>query len=42
MTLTLMGDLGDRQLVKDIQPFSADTDPRVAEAARQALRSLAS
>ncbi len=42
MTLTLLADLGDRVVEKEIQPFSTDRDPKVAEAARQALRVLAS
>lgn len=42
MTLTLLADLGDRMVEKEIQPFSTDRDPKVAEAARQALRVLAS
>lgn len=42
MTLSLLADLGDRMVEKEIQPFSTDRDPKVAEAARQALRVLAS
>lgn len=42
ITLTLLADLGDRVVEKEIQPFSTDRDPKVAEAARQALRVLAS
>jgi hypothetical protein len=42
MTLSLLADLGDRMVEKEIQPFSTDQDPKVAEAARQALRVLAS
>jgi hypothetical protein len=42
MTLSLLADLGDRMVEKEIQPFSTDRDPQVAEAARQALRVLAS
>jgi len=42
LTLSLLADLGDRMVEKEIQPFSTDQDPTVAEAARQALRVLAS
>ena len=42
MTLTLLADLGDHVVEKEIRPFSMDRDPKVAEAARQALRVLAS
>jgi len=42
MTLSLLGDLGDRMVENEIRPFSTDRDPQVAEAARQALRVLAS
>ncbi len=42
MTLCLLADLGGRMVEKEIQPFSTDRDPKVAEAARQALRVLAS
>lgn len=42
MTISVIADLGDKELAKDIQPFSSDEDPRVAEAAKQALRALAS
>jgi len=42
LTLSLLADLGDRMVEKEIQPFSTDQDPKVAEAARQALRVLAS
>jgi len=42
MTLWLLADLGDRMVDKEIQPFSSDQDPKVAEAARQALRVLGS
>jgi hypothetical protein len=42
MTLTLLADLGDRVVEEEIQRFSTDRDPKVAEAARQALRVLAS
>jgi hypothetical protein len=42
LTLSLLADLGDRMVEKEIQPFSSDQDPNVAEAARQALRVLAS
>jgi hypothetical protein len=41
LTLSLLADLGDRMVEKEIQPFSTDQDPK-AEAARQALRVLAS
>ena len=42
MTLSLLADLGDGMVEKEIRPFSTDQDPKVAEAARQALRVLAS
>src|SRR5438477_11225493 len=42
LTLSLLADLGDRMVEKEMQPFSTDQDPKVAEAARQALRVLAS
>ncbi len=42
MTLSLLADLGDQMVEKEIRSFSTDRDPKVAEAARQALRVLAS
>jgi len=39
--LTILADIGDKRAAPEIQRFSAHQDPRVAEAARQALRVLA-
>jgi hypothetical protein len=39
--LTILADIGDDRIESEIRSFSADTDPKVAEAARQALRVLA-
>jgi hypothetical protein len=39
--LTILADIGDKRAEPEIQRFSAHEDPRVAEAARQALRVLA-
>jgi hypothetical protein len=41
MVLTILADIGDKRVESEIQRFSAHEDPRVAEAARQALRVLA-
>src|SRR5712672_3226768 len=39
--LMILADIGDKRVESEIQGFSAHEDPRVAEAARQALRVLA-
>lgn len=39
--LTVLADIGDDRIESEIRSFSAHTDPKVAEAARQALRVLA-
>jgi|SRR5579859_4310994 len=39
--LPILADIGDRGVESEIQGFSRDADPRIAEAARQALRVLA-
>jgi len=38
--LLLLADLGDPDLARAIEPFTHDPDPRVARAAREALRTL--
>jgi hypothetical protein len=38
--LIILGDIGDRRFEPDIRRFSDDRDPKVAEAARDALRIL--
>ncbi len=40
MVLWVLGDIGDRRLEPEIRQFSDDRDPRVAGAARDALRGL--
>jgi HEAT repeat protein len=40
LVLTILGDLGDPALTPDLRRFSQDTDPQVAQAARDALRVL--
>lgn len=40
MTLMVLADLGDPDLAKVIGPYADDPDPRVAQAARDALDSL--
>ena len=39
--LTILADIGDKHAEPEIRRFSAHEDPRVAEAAKQALRVLA-
>lgn len=39
--LTVLADIGDKRAEPEIRRFSGHEDPRVAEAARQALRVLA-
>jgi hypothetical protein len=39
--LTILADIGDDRIESEIRSFSAHADPKVAEAARQALRVLA-
>ena len=39
--LTILADIGDRDLEDDIRRFTEDSDPQVAKAAREALRILA-
>lgn len=39
--LTILADIGDTRVESQIRGFSAHEDPRVAEAAKQALRVLA-
>jgi hypothetical protein len=41
IVLTILADIGDKKVEPEIRRFSAHEDPRVAEAARQALRVLA-
>ncbi len=41
MVLTILADIGDKKYEADLRRFSADQDPRVAQAAREALRVLA-
>jgi|SRR5579862_2321298 len=41
IVLTILADIGDHRIESEIRSFSAHTDPKVAEAARQALRVLA-
>ena len=38
LVLTILGDIGDRELAPHLRRFSEDDDPRVARAARDALR----
>ena len=38
LVLTILGDIGDRDLEPQLRRFSEDHDPRVARAARDALR----
>jgi HEAT repeat protein len=40
LVLTILGDIGDRRVEPDLLPFARDDDPKVAEAAREALRLL--
>lgn len=39
--LTILADIGDKRMESEIRRFSGHDDPRIAEAARQALRVLA-
>jgi HEAT repeat protein len=39
--LTILADIGDKRVEPEIRDFSRHEDPRVAEAAKQALRILA-
>jgi hypothetical protein len=39
--LTILADIGDKRVESEIQRFSVHEDPRIAEAAKQALRVLA-
>lgn len=41
MVLSILGDIGDRRFQRELEEFSADGDPQVAQAARDALRVLA-
>ena len=41
IVLTILADIGDKRVEPEIQRFSGHEDPKVAEAARQALRVLA-
>lgn len=41
VVLTILADIGDKRVEPEIRRFSAHEDPRVAEAAKQALRVLA-
>jgi hypothetical protein len=41
LALTVLGDVGDPAAAPDLQAFAGDADPRVARAAREALRTLA-
>lgn len=38
MVLRVLGDIGDQKLAPELQRFTADPDPRVAQAAQDALR----
>jgi hypothetical protein len=40
MVLSLLGDVGDRHVEPELQRFALDRDPRIASAARHALRVL--
>lgn len=40
MVLTVLGDLGDPQVEPELREFVDDPDPKVAQAAREALRVL--
>jgi len=40
LVLTILGDIGDRRVEPDLLHFARDDDPKVAEAAREALRLL--
>lgn len=40
MVITVLGSIGDRTMVSQIQPFLGSDDPRVAEAATQAIQVL--
>ena len=40
MVLAVLGDVGDRETEELLSPFSQDADPKVAQAAQDALRSL--
>lgn len=40
LILTILGDIGDHEIEPDLRQFSQDSDPRVAQAARDALRVL--
>jgi hypothetical protein len=41
IVLTILADIGDKRVEPEIRRFSGHEDPQVAEAARQALRVLA-
>jgi hypothetical protein len=41
IVLTILADIGDRRMEDEIRELSADRDPKIAEAAKQALRVLA-
>ncbi len=41
MVLMIVGDIGDRTFEPELRRFLSDSNPEVAEAARQALRILA-
>lgn len=41
MILTVLADIGDSRFEPEIRAFSQDEDPKVAKAAREALRVLA-
>lgn len=41
IVLTILADIGDKRVEPEIRRFSGHDDPRVAEAAKQALRVLA-
>ena len=41
IVLTILADIGDRKFERELQQFCQDEDPRVARAAREALRVLA-
>ena len=40
LILTVVGDLGVRDVAADLERYAADDDPQVAQAARDALRAL--
>ena len=40
MVLSILGDIGDRKFEPELRRFSQDSDPKIAQAARDALRVL--